>query len=82
MHGRIHVQGKREKPYDVTKGLYAEEENLYAVAQCAAICVEFRPVRQFAGSQDLGQPDSCKKANSRLGLNWAVCLMIPDFSVS
>lgn len=29
------------------------------------ICVEFCPVRQFAVSQDLGQPDSYEKADRR-----------------
>lgn len=41
----------------------------FAVMQRATICVEFRSVCQFVGFQDLGQLDSCEKANSRLGLN-------------
>lgn len=41
---------------------------MYVMAQ-RRICVEFCPVRQFAVSQDLGQPDSCEKADRHPGLN-------------
>lgn len=59
----------KKKPYDNKRVLGRKGKFMYVPVAQRRICVEFRPVRQFAVSQDLGQPDSCEKADRR---GWTV----------
>jgi hypothetical protein len=77
--------GERENPCSNKELVGRKGKFMYVPWRNIAICVEFRPLAAPSVrlvSQDLGQPDSCEKANRWFGVEPAVCLMIPDFPVS